>query len=121
MPIEQQATQSTGLGELHVRGYGVLGLVCGAGIAYLSIAAPLLAAARHSQSVSITLKGAAITPLALAFGAVYTLLPNRASAILGHPQRPTKMGYVFATIFGVMGIPVYWWLKGKLIQSGYVF
>jgi threonine/homoserine/homoserine lactone efflux protein len=121
MPIEQQATQSTGLSELPVRGYGVLGLVCGAGIAYLSIVAPLLAASRHAPSVSITLKGAAITPLALAFGIVYTLLPTQAGAILGHPQKPSKMGYVFATVFGLLGIPVYLWLKGKLIQSGYVF
>ncbi|HSP61825.1 MAG TPA: hypothetical protein VLQ90_02480 [Pyrinomonadaceae bacterium] len=121
MPFEQQAKQSNALSELPVRGFGLLGLVCGAGIGYLTIVAPLLAAARHAQSVSITLKGAAITPLALAFGAVYTLLPNKASAILGHPQRPTKIGYVFATVFGVLGIALYLWLKGKLIQSGYVF
>jgi threonine/homoserine/homoserine lactone efflux protein len=121
MHIEQQAKQSNALSELPVRGFGLLGLICGAGIAYLAIVAPLLAAARHAQSVHITVKGAAITPLALAFGAVYTLLPNQASAILGHPQRPTKMGWVFATIFGLLGIPLYWWLKGKLIQSGYVF
>jgi len=121
MSNEQQAKQSNALSELPVRGFGLLGLICGAGIAYLTIVAPLLAAARHAPSVSITLKGAAITPLAFAFGAVYTLLPNQASAILGHPQRPTKMGYVFATVFGLLGIALYLWLKSHLIQSGYVF
>jgi hypothetical protein len=121
MHIEQQAKQSNAFSELPVRGFGLLGLICGAGIGYLTIVAPLLAASRHAPSVPITLTGAAITPLALAFGIVYTLLPNQASAILGHPQQPTKMGYAFATVFGLLGIPLYLWLKSHLIQSGYAF
>jgi hypothetical protein len=83
--------------ELSVRGIGVLALVSGCVITYLSVISPLLAASRQAESVTTSLKGTGITPLILAFGIAYTFFPARATALLGHTQRPTRLGWVFAT------------------------
>lgn len=105
--------------ELSVRGIGILALVGGSIIAYLSLVLPLLAASRHEESVSTTLKGTGITPLVLALGIVYTFFPARATALLGHPQRMTRLGWAFCVVFGLLGIPLYLWLKSKLRAYGY--
>ena len=105
--------------ELSVRGIGILALVGGSVIAYLSVVMPLLAASRHEESVSTTLKGTGITPLILALGIVYTFFPARATALLGHPQRMTRLGWTFSAVFGLLGIPLYLWLKSRLREYGY--
>ena len=100
---------------------GIVALVCGSVLAYLSIIAPLLAAERQEQTVSLSLKGAIITPPALALGLVYTILGKRASNILGHPQHPSKLGWAFTLVFTGIGILVYFWLKNTLGNYGYTF
>ena len=105
--------------ELSVRGLGVLALVGGSVIAYLSVISPLLAASRHAESLTTSLKGTGITPLTLALGMAYTFFPAKATALLGHPQKPTRLGWIFALVFGLLGIPLYLWLKSKLREYGY--
>lgn len=105
--------------ELSVRGSGIVLLVCGSVIAYLSVVSPLVAASSHEESVSTTLKGTGVTPLALALGIVYTFFPAKATALLGHPQRMTRLGWVFCLVFGLMGIPLYLWLVSRLREYGY--
>jgi len=106
-------------GDFSVRGCGILALVGGSVVAYLSVVEPLLAASRHVGRVSIFFKGAVITPLILATGVVYTVFPATATVLLGHPQRPTRLGWAFSLFFGLLGIPLYLWPKGKLREYGY--
>jgi threonine/homoserine/homoserine lactone efflux protein len=117
MPPEQK--QSFMNRQLSVRGIGLLALLGGTLVAYLSVVSPLLAASRHEESVMTTLKGTGITPLILALGVVYTFFPAKATALLGHPQKPTRLGWVFALVFGLLGIPLYLWLKSRLREYGY--
>ena len=119
MSSEQPPQKSFMSRELSVRGIGIMALVGGTVIAYLSVVSPLLAASRHEESVTTTLKGTGITPMILAFGVVYTFFPARATALLGHPQKPTRLGWVFALVFGLLGIPLYLWLKSRLREYGY--
>ncbi len=120
MPIEQQPEPSFINRELSVRAIGFLLLVGGTVLAYLSVVSPLLAAARNEDVVSFSLEGTGVTPLVLALGFAYTLFPARATALLGHPQKPTRSGWVFGLVFGLLGIPLYLWLKSKLREYGYV-
>jgi len=119
MSSEQQPKQTLMNRQLSVRGIGILALVGGTVIAYLSVVSPLLAASRHEESVTTSLKGAGITPLILALGIVYTFFPERAAALLGHPQKPTRLGWAFSLVFGLLGIPLYLWLKSRLREYGY--
>ncbi|HEY5993659.1 MAG TPA: hypothetical protein VIU46_03565 [Gallionellaceae bacterium] len=124
---EQQPKQSLMSRELPVRASGILLLVSGSVIAYFSVVSPFLAASNHEESVSTTLTGTGLTPLALArlmgagvtplilaLGVVYTFFPARATTLLGHPQRMTRLGSVFSLVFALMGIPLYLWLKSRL-------
>jgi hypothetical protein len=105
--------------QLPVRGIGILALVGGSVVAYLCVISPLLAASRHAESLTTSLKGTGITPLVLALGIAYTFFPAKATALLGHPQKPTRAGWVFAIAFGLLGIPLYLWLKSRLREYGY--
>ena len=119
MSNEQQPKQTLMSREISARGLGIFALIGGSVIAYLSVVSPLLDASRHAESVTTTLKGTGITPLVLALGIVYTFFPTRATALLGHPQRMTRLGWMFCIVFGLLGIPLYLWLKSRLRQYGY--
>lgn len=105
---------------LSERGIGVFALVgCGV-LSYLSIVAPLLAASRHEESVTLSMKGAIVAPILLAIGVINVTMGDRASQILGKRQRPSALGWVIYGVTFGLGVLVYQWLKSTLRESGYV-
>ncbi len=108
--------------ESSERAIGIIFLVCGLGATYLSVISPLIAAMQQEPRISITLKGAIVTPLLLGFGVVYTILGPKATPILGDLQhRLSAIGLVFSTICLGIGILLYMWLKQTLSEYGYQF
>ncbi len=105
--------------QLTERGIGVFALVgCGV-LSYLSIVSPLLAASRHGESVSLSMKGAVVVPVLLAIGIINVVMGERASQVLGRRQKPSALGWViYIVAFGV-GILLYQWLKSSLRGYGY--
>lgn len=115
-PKPKQSMMNKPLSE---RGIGVLALIgCGV-LSYLSIVAPLLAAARHEESVNFSMKGAVVAPVLLAIGIINVAMGERASRILGRREKPSALGWViYAVTFG-LGVLLYQWLKSRLRQYGY--
>jgi hypothetical protein len=74
------------------RGMGVVIFAGGAGITYLCIVRPLLAAARHEPSVSLSLKGVVFAPIVLGLGAFYIALGPRAPRIMAQESRQLRVG-----------------------------
>ena len=118
-PNNQQPKASVMDRQLSERGIGVLALVgCGV-LTYLSIISPLVAASRHEESVSLSLKGAVVAPVRLAIGLINVFMGDRAAQILGRRQKPSALGWViYIATFGI-GILLYQWLKSRLREYGY--
>ena len=103
------------------RGIGVIMLVCGSGLMYLGLVSPILHAMRHMPHVSLSPKAATLAPLAFGLGIVYSVFGSRANHILGHPQQPTKLGWIVAVVLFIVGIATYSSLKNALADYGYRF
>jgi hypothetical protein len=97
-----------------------LALVAGIGLGYVGIFEPLRAS-RAGEEVSVYLSAAAVTPLALFLGVAYTLFPAGAERLLGHPQRPTRLGRIVGLAIGAAGLLVYLWLRSEIRARGYEF
>lgn len=91
---------------------------CGV-LSYLSIVAPLLAASRHAESVTFSMKGAVVAPVLLAIGIINIAMGDRASWILGRREKPSALGWVIYTVTFGLGVLLYQWLKSRLRQYGY--
>lgn len=116
---QQQPKQSFLRRELSSRGFGISTLLVGSVIGYVGVISPLEAASQHDASVRVSLKAIGITPLLFATGIVYTLFPAKATALLGHPQQPSRAGWLFAAVFLILGITLYLWLESLLRTYGY--
>jgi len=116
---EPKPKQSIMNKPLTERGIGVFALVGCAVLSYLSIVAPLLAASRHEESVTFSMKGAVVVPVLLAIGVINVAMGDRASHILGRREKPSALGWViYAVTFG-LGVLLYQWLKSRLRSNGY--
>jgi threonine/homoserine/homoserine lactone efflux protein len=118
-PNEQEPKPSVWDKQLSERGIGVLALVCCGVLAYLSIISPLIAASRHEERVSFSLKGAVVTPVLLTIGVIYVLMGDRTAQILGKREKPSALGWVIYIATFVLGILLYQWLKSTLRGYGY--
>ncbi|MFN0021669.1 MAG: hypothetical protein ACKVP0_25760 [Pirellulaceae bacterium] len=116
---QQQPKQSFLRRELSSRGFGIGMLLIGSVIGYVGVISPLEAASHHDATVRVSLKAIGITPLLFATGLVYALFPAKATALLGHPQQPSRLGWLFAAAFLVLGITLYFWLESLLRAYGY--
>ena len=118
-PTEKKPAQTIMSKPLSERGIGVLALVgCGV-LSYLSVVTPLLAASRHEEEVSLSMKGVVGVPVLLAMGVIHVTMGDRASRILGRREKPSALGWVIYLITFGLGILLYGWLKGRLRSSGY--
>jgi len=121
MSNEQEPKQPFWNRQVTGRGLGVVIFAGGAVITYLCIVRPLLAAARHEPSVSLSLKGVVCAPIVLGLGAFFIALGPRATRIMAQESKPTPAGWlIFALVTGV-GIGVYLWMKSTLRGYGYAF
>ena len=111
MPIDQEPKQAFWNRQITGRGLGVVILACGATLTYISIIRPLLAAARHEQSVSLSLKGVMFSPILVAIGVFYLALGQRATRIMGQHQKPSAIGWLIFALTCGTGILIYQWLK----------
>jgi hypothetical protein len=118
-PTDQKPKQSVMDKQLTERGIGIFALVgCGV-LSYLSIISPLVAASRHEESVSLSMKGAVVVPVLLAIGIINVTMGERASRILGRRQKPSALGWVIYIVTFGIGILLYQWLKSRLREYGY--
>lgn len=118
-PNEKQPKPAVMDRQLSERGIGVLALVgCGI-LTYLSIISPLVAASRHEESVSLSLKGAVVAPVLFAIGLINVVMGDRAAQILGRRQKPSALGWVIYIVTFGIGILLYQWLKIRLREYGY--
>ena len=97
-PTDQKPKQSVMDRQLSERGIGVLALIGCSVLSYLSIVSPLLAASRHEESVSPSMKGAVVVPVLFAIGIINVAMGERASQILGRRQKPSPLGWVIYSL-----------------------
>jgi Na+-driven multidrug efflux pump len=94
-----------------------IGLVLG----YLCVYSPLASAAQQEASVSVSLKGAILCPLAVVLGLVYLALGPSVAKILGTREKPTAAAYVLAVALLAVGVLLYFGIRSKLEDAGYKF
>lgn len=99
---------------------GVVLLILGGGLGYFCVYQPLEAAWSGSPTVSVSLKGAILTPFCL-IGLMYLALGSRVTQIMGTREKPTTVAYVIAVVAVLLGIGLYIWLRSTLQAHGYDF
>jgi len=100
---------------------GVVLLVCGGGLGYLCVYEPLESARSEAPSVSVTLKGAILTPPLVLIGLLYLALGSRATEVMGTREKPTPAAYAIVLGAMVLGFGLYFWLRSALEAHGYDF
>jgi hypothetical protein len=100
---------------------GTVMLVAGVALSYLSVYQPLEAAAREDPTVSFSMKGAVLCPLAVVMGAAYLILGNRATTVFGTRETPKPAVWVCAVVLALAGFGLYFWLRAALEAKGYQF
>jgi hypothetical protein len=101
---------------------GLVMLGCAGVIAYFSIYSPLQAAARHSEKVSLSMKGAIMCPVIGVVGVMFLAMGDGAKAIFGtRGQKPSWIGWVIGGVLLVAGVFLYLWLRSELRRQGYQF
>jgi hypothetical protein len=118
-PTEKKAAQTIMSKPLSERGIGVLALVLCGVMSYLSVVTPLLAASRHEEEVSFSMKGVVVAPMLLGIGVIHVTMGDRASSILGRREKPSALGWLIYLVTFGLGILLYGWLKGRLRSNGY--
>jgi hypothetical protein len=120
-PPAAEPGPSEGGSGLKERLVGLVMLLAGAALAYFSVYEPLQAAARQEESVSLSLKGAILCPLALAMGAAYLVLGQRAKAVFGTREHPTTAVWVCGVLLVLAGLGLYLYLRSVIEAQGYQF
>ena len=100
---------------------GLVMLIAGGVLAYTCVYSPLEAAKNQEASISISLKGAILCPIALVFGLLYVGLGEHAKNVLGTRQEPHPAVWVLAVLMLAAGLGLYFWLKTTLESHGYNF
>ena len=94
----------------------------GCALVYFSIISPLLAASRHEEDVSISLKAVVLSPALVVIGLILFCVGNeRAGQLLGTKKEPKVIGIVICLVIAGIGILLYGWLKSRLRAYGYSF
>jgi hypothetical protein len=107
-------------GDMKERLIGVGLLLSGGVLGYLCIYQPLESAWRGEPTVSLSLKGAILAPIAL-IGVMYLVMGPRAGAIMGTREQPTTAAYVIGVGAVLLGLGIYVWLRATLQAHGYDF
>ena len=107
--------------ELSPRGIGGVMIICGLGLAYLSVVMPISDAAAHSASVSISLKGSFIVPFVLLSGLLYAIFPVHMTRFAGHPQQPERRAWLLYIPLLLLGALLYLYVKSTVESYGYTF
>ncbi len=101
------------------RAIGAFLLAVGALLGYLCVYQPLEAAERQADSVSFSLKGAVLCPIAVVMGAIYLLMGQHATTIFGTRDEPKPAVWVIGIALAAAGFGLYFWLKAALAAKGY--
>jgi hypothetical protein len=105
-----------------MRWVGFFMFICGGVLAYLCVISPLLAASRHEDDVSLSLKGVVLSPALVILGAFLFFMGNqKAGRLFGTREEPSIIGVVICVATAGIGILLYVWLKSKLRAYGYAF
>jgi hypothetical protein len=119
MTDDQQPRQSMMNRELSDRGLGIFALIGSGVLTYLCVIAPLLAASRHEHSISLSLKGAIVTPVIFTIGIINVIMGEKARQILGRRQMPSGLGWVIYIVAFGLGILLHQWVNIRLREYGY--
>lgn len=99
---------------------GVVLIVSGAVLGYLCVFQPLESAWGGAPTVSVSLKGALLAPIALV-GVMYLAMGQRAATIMGTREKPTPAAYLISCVVILLGVGLYLWLRSTLQDHGYDF
>jgi len=103
-----------------MRWIGFFMFIAGGVLGYLAVILPLIAASRHEEDVSISLKGVVLVPGLIVIGLILFFMGNeRAGQLMGSKQNKTLWGWVICIVTGGIGILLYEWLKSRLRAYGY--
>jgi uncharacterized protein YjeT (DUF2065 family) len=120
-PTAGEAKPSESDSGLRERLIGLGLLAAGSVLAYFSVYEPLQAAARQEESISLSLKGAILCPIALVMGPFYLLLGRRATDLLGSREHPKPAAWVVGIVLMLAGVGLYFYLRSVLEAQGYQF
>lgn len=101
------------------RGIGVLALVASIFFGYKGYVSPIISAVSGEPSVSISMTFAATAPLLVGLGVTYSILGDEAEKVLGSRHAPSTGGWIFYTVFFVLGLAGYFALEALLQAMGY--
>jgi hypothetical protein len=103
-----------------MRWLGFFMFIGGGALAYLAIIMPLIAASRHEDDVSISLKLVMLGPALIILGLILLFMGNDvAGRLLGSRREPTALGVALCLAIAAISILLYEWLKHKLREYGY--
>ena len=101
---------------------GAMMLAGALALGYFFALRPLQEAARGASSLSLEMKGVAITPFLLIYGLLYVLAPNFVLAHLGgHGSRlpKTAIGWGIFAVALASGFLFWFWMEAQLRAYGY--
>jgi hypothetical protein len=102
------------------RWIGFFMFIGGGALAYLAIIAPLLAASRHEEDVSLSMKMVVLAPALIIIGLILFFMGNeRAGQMFGSREKKSALGWVICIVIAGIGILLYEWLKSRLRVYGY--
>jgi hypothetical protein len=103
-----------------MRWIGFFMFIGGLVLGYLAVILPLLAASRHEEDVSISLKGVVLVPGLIVIGLILFFMGNeRAGQLMGSKEKHTLLGWVICIVTAGVGILLYEWLRSRLRAYGY--
>ncbi len=112
------AVSETGLRE---RLIGLALFASGAALAYACVYEPLQAAAREAESISVSVYGSILCPVALVMGVLYLILGHGATRIFGTREQPKPAAWVSAVVLLLAGLGLYFYVRSALAAQGYQF
>ncbi len=104
--------------ELNVRGLGLLLLVSGGILAFMFVYLPYVDILDGDKSINLSTKGVVGAVMGSGIGLPYTLFGTRAENMLGHPQHPTGLQWLYGAVLFGAGLALHWWLNRVLAAHG---
>jgi small-conductance mechanosensitive channel len=99
---------------------GIIMLILSVIIVRSEIISPLNAAAHHEKDVAISNAIVAI-PFLFTIAVIATVLGKNAYRIMGHPQKPSALGWSITAVTLGLGFYLDYWMECRLSDYGYHF
>jgi len=99
---------------------GIILLILSVIIVRSEVLSPLNAASHHEKDVAISNAIVAI-PFLCTLAFLFAVLGNNAYRIMGHPQKPSALGWSITAVTLGLGFYLDYWMECRLSDYGYHF